>query len=118
MHLVDDAGIREAHMAYFGKDTTTDVISQRYEPLPGEGGCTGEIIVNLQQALRAKGASRWSCHRELALYIAHGLDHLHGGLDETPSQQQQMRRRELRWLRKLERDGFVFDAVTLGKKVL
>ena len=111
LHLVDDAGIQQAHMRYFGKDTVTDVISQRYEPFPGECGCTGEIIVNLQQAQRARCIRNWTYNRELALYIAHGIDHLHGGLDDTPSQQQQMRQRELRWLRQIEKQGFSFASL-------
>ncbi|MFU8781074.1 MAG: rRNA maturation RNase YbeY, partial [Kiritimatiellia bacterium] len=98
IHLVDDGGIRSAHQAYFGKDTVTDVISQRYMPLPRESGCTGEIIINAQQALRAKKSRRWSWQRELALYLAHGIDHLHGSLDDTLSQQQRMRRRGQRHL--------------------
>lgn len=113
IHLVDDVGIQHAHVCYFGKDTVTDVISQRYAPLPGECGCTGEIIVNVQQALRAKAVRGWTPNRELALYIAHGIDHLHGGIDDTPTQRQQMRRRELRWLRKLQANGFTFESLGL-----
>jgi len=37
--------------------------------------------------------------RELALYLAHGCDHLAGADDATPRQRAAMRRRELRWLR-------------------
>ena len=111
LHVVDDWGMQAAHLAFFGKDTTTDVISQRYAPFPGERGSMGEIIVNTQQAVRASATARWSWQKELALYVAHGLDHLHGGLDDTHIQQQQMRRRELRWLRQIEKQGFAFESL-------
>ena len=111
IHLVDDAGIQQAHLQFFSKNTTTDVISVRYDPFPGETGFSGEMIVNVQQATRARCAGGWNHNRELALYIAHGLDHLHGGRDDTPSLQQRMRRRELRWLRHLEHEGFDFASL-------
>jgi rRNA maturation RNase YbeY len=101
IHLVDDEGIRAAHQQYFGRDSVTDVISQSYHPLPGEAGSTGEIVVNLQQALRARQTATWSAGKELALYIAHGIDHLHGATDDTASEYHRMRRRELRWIQKL-----------------
>jgi len=112
VHLVDDNGIRIAHQAFFGKDSVTDVISQRYPPLPGEPGTSGEIIVNVQQALRAARRPRWSANQELGLYLAHGIDHLHGANDDTDSTRQRMRRRELRWLSELRQSGFDFS--TLG----
>lgn len=111
VHVVDDIGIRAAHLQYFGKNTTTDVISQHYTPLPGEAGSCGEIIVNGQQALRARKRPNWSPYRELALYVAHGIDHLHGAEDNSPKRYQQMRRRELRWLRQIKNQGFSFDAL-------
>ena len=113
VHLVDDVNMQGAHACYFGKNTVTDVISQKYAPIPGEFGYSAEIIANAQQALRAKATAGWSWHKELSLYIAHGIDHLHGGLDDTPAQQMQMRRRELRWLRQIEKQGFSFE--TLGR---
>ena len=39
--------------------------------------------------------------RELALYLAHGCDHLTGADDATPAGRARMRRRELGWLREL-----------------
>lgn len=104
IHLVNDKGIQAAHQQYFGLDSVTDVISQSYHPLPGENGSTGEIVINLQQALRARKTATWSAGKELALYIAHGVDHLHGATDENENGHKRMRRRELRWLQKLAMD--------------
>jgi ssRNA-specific RNase YbeY (16S rRNA maturation enzyme) len=39
---------------------------------------------------------------ELALYIAHGFDHLSGADDDTPARRAAMRRTEMRWLAGLQ----------------
>ncbi|MBQ3810327.1 MAG: hypothetical protein II839_05855, partial [Kiritimatiellae bacterium] len=43
-------------------------------------------------------ALRWNADAELALYLAHGFDHLAGSDDATAAGYRAMRRRELRWL--------------------
>ena len=101
--LTDDAGMASFNRAIMGHAGATDVITQRYEPLPGETeGLMGEIIVNVERARQAGPCRRgWSPTHELALYLAHGCDHLNGGTDATPANRLRMRRRELRWLREI-----------------
>jgi rRNA maturation RNase YbeY len=95
--LVDDAGMEPVNRRIMGHEGTTDVITQRYESLPGEpAGLIGELVVNVERAWQVGGAR--SASRELALYIAHGLDHLNEEDDSTPAGRLRMRRRELRWL--------------------
>lgn len=103
VHLLDDAGIASVNRAVLGHEGTTDVITQRYEPIPGEaGGLVGELFVNVALARRAAPRrTGWSADRELALYLAHGCDHLTGADDATPRERARMRRRELAWLRRL-----------------
>jgi probable rRNA maturation factor len=98
--LVDDEASREVNRAHLGHDYATDVISFNFDPIPGESerGVCGEIVVNVEQAKRL-GHRYGGAARELALYIAHGCDHLSGEDDKTPAQRQRMRRRELRWLK-------------------
>ena len=103
IHLLDDAGIAPVNAAIMAHEGATDVITQRYEPIPGEpDGLVGELFVNVE---RARGAARkrggWSADRELALYVAHGFDHLTGADDGTPPERARMRRRELAWLKRL-----------------
>jgi rRNA maturation RNase YbeY len=103
LHLLDDAGIAEVNAAILSHEGATDVITQRYEPIPGEpDGLVGELFVNVERAAQI-GARRagWSADRELALYVAHGCDHLTGADDGTPAERAAMRRRELAWLRRL-----------------
>jgi len=81
----------------------TDVITQRYDPIPGEpGGLTGELFVNAERAACcAPRRAGWDPDRELALYLAHGFDHLTGADDGTRAERSRMRRRELGWLKRV-----------------
>ena len=113
--LLDDAGIEPVHETQFGKRGPTDVISFAYPPLPGGGGWRGEILVNAEAALR-EGAARRGAARELALYIAHGFDHLSGADDADPADRRRMRRRELAWLKQYERSD-ALDALAEANAV-
>lgn len=101
--LQDDAFSAEVHLAINGSAGPTDVVTQRYDAMPGEDpGIYGELYVNCDQALRAAPRRRgWSAAKELLLYIAHGMDHLSGADDLSPADYARMRRRELAWLRRL-----------------
>ena len=95
--LTADAGITQYNREFFGKDRPTDVISFRCEPVPGEQGATGDLIVNVQRAVQ-EGPEHGGADAELALYIAHGFNHLSGADDNTPRKRAAMRRTELRRL--------------------
>lgn len=101
--LTDNAGMPGYKERCFGVRVQTDVVSQMYEGIPGVVGATGEMVVNAERA-REEGAKReGGTARELALYVAHGFDHLAGADDDTPARRRAMRRRETRWL--AEREG-------------
>ena len=104
--LLDDEGILPVNREYFGKDRPTDVITFRYEPLPGETAFSGDILVNVQRA-REEGPRHKGPDYELALYLAHGFDHLSGADDATPDQRRRMRARETAWLRRAEKEGIL-----------
>ena len=101
--LQNDLFSAEVHEAINGAEGPTDVITQRYDAMPGEAdGIYGELYVNVDQALRAAPKRRnWSPAKELLLYIAHGMDHLSGADDLSPADYDRMRRRELGWLARL-----------------
>jgi probable rRNA maturation factor len=101
--LTDDRGITPTNLEFFGKNRPTDVISFRCDPIPGEEGTTGDLIVNIECALR-EGPAHDGADAELALYIAHGLDHLSGADDDTPQKRAAMHRTEKRWLAALQTD--------------
>ena len=105
VELTDGIRIREVKQAVFAIDEVTDVIAVTYDPMPGIDRYTnGEIFVNVERAFASyPKRAGWSANHELALYIAHGFDHLSGEDDTTEAQRRRMRRRELRWLRDAER---------------
>ena len=105
--LLDDEGITQTNREYFGKNHPTDVISFRYDPIPGEADqFSGDLLVNLDRVL-LEGTARSNVDYELALYIAHGFDHLTGAEDDTPEKQKKMRATETAWLRKAASEGLV-----------
>lgn len=99
--LQDDTSSALVHLAINGAKGATDVVTQPYDPMPGEmDGICGELYVNCEQACRAApNRPGWSVRKELLLYIAHGMDHLSGADDHSPADYARMRRRELGWIR-------------------
>ena len=122
--LTNDAGIRALNNRYLGRSESTDVLSFVYDPLPGEGELpSAEVVVNVQRAveegLRLRGSRRaggkaWGPSYELALYLAHGCNHLTGMNDDTPHGRQRMRRREMAWVRAAETEGLLEGLVEEG----
>ena len=106
--LVDNQASRKINRIHLHHDYDTDVITFNYMPLPGDPrhGLCGEIIVNVERA-GVEGGRRRGRDHETALYIAHGCDHLTGGRDDTRERAQQMRRRELCWVRSAIQRGLV-----------
>ena len=105
--LTDDAGIAPVNRTFLDHARATDVITFTLLPMPGGGvGTCGEIHLNVERALE-EGARRGNAADELALYLAHGCDHLTGANDRTVMDQRRMRRRELLWIRRARRDGLM-----------
>lgn len=101
MVLTDNEGIAPANLEYFGKDRPTDVISFRYDPVPGEDeGFSGDLIINVDRAVQV-GPDHRGIDYELALYIAHGFDHLSGAEDDTPEKKKAMLDTETAWLEEI-----------------
>lgn len=103
--LVDHSKIRALKKRFFAMAIHTDVITFHYA-IPSRDGIQtcGEVIVNVQQAVDNGHRPRGADH-ELALYIAHGIDHLCGYDDPTSHARRKMRRRELTWLRQARQKG-------------
>ena len=84
--LVSDKRIAEIHRKFMGIAGPTDVITFEH----------GEIVVSVETAARQARAFESSLHRELCLYIVHGLLHLHGFDDRTAQDSARMTRRQKR----------------------
>jgi len=113
---MDDTGITEVNETLLHHEGPTDVITVRYHAIPGEPeqGDVAELYVNVERAAQLS-RRRWSAGHELALYLAHGCDHLAGEDDASLVQRIRMRMRELRWLREAKREGYELDAILGGK---
>jgi probable rRNA maturation factor len=88
--LVDDATIAKLNSQYHAMSGPTDVLSFDY----GEG--QGELIISVECAIRQARRFRTTPERELALYVVHGILHLHGYDDQTPNDRRRMRTVERR----------------------
>jgi ssRNA-specific RNase YbeY (16S rRNA maturation enzyme) len=96
--LTDEAAMPAYKAGCFGVRVQTDVVAQSYQAVPGVCPATAELVLNAERA-RTEGRRRaGGPARELALYLAHGLDHLAGRDDDTPVRRRAMRRRETAWL--------------------
>ncbi len=105
--LVDDEGITKTNREYFEKDRPTDVISFRYDPVPGEDEAfSGDLIINVDRAIQV-GLDHEGINYELALYMAHGFDHLTGSEDDTPEKKEAMLETEMAWLEEARKEGLV-----------
>ena len=114
--LTRDSGMRNIHLKTMGSRSTTDVITIPYIQLPN-GTNEAELIVNVQMAVRLFNSGntpeevrkdiKWTSAHELALYIAHGFDHLSGFEDKTPAGYLSMRTRELEWVYSASEKGLL-----------
>jgi len=78
--LVSDAAIGAAHQEFMSIAGATDVITFQH----------GELLVSVDTAERQAAEYGQATERELALYIAHGLLHLHGHDDHVPGEAKTM----------------------------
>lgn len=100
MVTADNALMSSVNTEFMNDSSPTDVLSFTLPPMPGEPDLfSGEIFVNAEIAADAGGTERDKTAHELALYIAHGCDHLMDQDDGTASERKTMRTRELRWLK-------------------
>ncbi len=112
LELMNHRQMKEVNGQVFGRKWTTDVISQAYGPMVEGEGWSGEIFVNVERAAELDGVYG-RASRELALYIAHGCNHLTGADDARPEDRRRMRRKENAWLVSLLQqhltEGLIYD---------
>jgi len=101
--FVDDSFIRELKEKYFGIRRATDVIAFPLEDefASGEGGddLIGEIYVSTDRALDQAAENNVPLGEEVARLVVHGLLHLFGYDDRTPSSRKRMLQRQESLLR-------------------
>jgi len=90
--IVDDESIHELNRRYLQHDYPTDVLSFALEQR--ENYLEGEVIVSVERAAAVAPGLGWSVADELLLYVTHGVLHLVGYDDRSPSERTRMRARE------------------------
>jgi len=110
--LVGHDRMMEINRQVMKHEGTTDVITFAYPTQPGETpGWRGEIVVNVDEVADAGSRLGNAMNHELALYIAHGCQHLGGANDRTHSERNAMSRRQNRWLRDAKKKQLLNDLI-------
>jgi probable rRNA maturation factor len=89
--LISDRRMARLHRQFLNQPGPTDVITFQH----------GEIFISVETARRQARQFGTSLTGELQLYIVHGLLHLHGYDDRTPSETKRMRAAEAAVLRRV-----------------
>jgi probable rRNA maturation factor len=87
--IAGDKSIRVLNRRFLETDAPTDVLSFSSD----ERGYLGDIVISYETASRNASAVHWRVRDELRLLVVHGLLHLLGYEDSTPSGRGKM------WLR-------------------
>ena len=91
---MSDEELLEINRASLGHDYLTDVIT--FEIDRTEGLLESEIYISVERALENAGRFKRTPEMEIVHLVIHGVLHLAGYTDKTPSGRKQMRARE-RW---------------------
>jgi probable rRNA maturation factor len=86
---------------FLGHEGPTDVITFDYSE--GNDGLRGEIFVCVEEAGRQAKEFKTSWQSEIVRYVVHGILHLAGHDDLTPSARKKMKKDEGRLVRELSR---------------
>jgi len=101
IHLVGVRRITGLNEHFLRHAGVTDVIAFDYRPDTPELDLHGEVFVCVSEALRQARRYRATGPEELVRAIVHGVLHLRGYEDRSPTKRREMKAAENRWLRKL-----------------
>lgn len=103
-HFVSKAAIGKMHASFFDDPSPTDCISFPLDPADTSPSdekhrILGEVFVCPQVAIEYAEENNLDPHEETALYMIHGILHLLGYDDLTPSDRRKMRQMEQKCLK-------------------
>ena len=99
IHLVAAPEMTLLNETFLHHTGSTDVITFNHAEENSTDSIHGEIFICLDDAVKQADAFRTTWQSELARYVIHGLLHLRGFDDLTPSKRRVMKREENRLLR-------------------
>ncbi len=98
--LCDNKTIRKINKRYLGKPTSTDVIAFSLKD-DLEPGYLGEVVVSVEEAVKASKRFSQSWQKELLLYLIHGILHLLDYDDTTLKKRKMMEAKQTKILQKV-----------------
>jgi len=100
--IVDNKTIKLFHKKYLQQNTPTDVLSfESQKQLPEGHYLLGDVMVSAERVKEQARQYHTTEAEELARVISHGILHLLGYDDQTPSEQKKMRQAEDKILNRL-----------------
>lgn len=100
--LMNDEQIAGLHEQFMGDPSPTDVLTFDLREGPEIPEVEGDIAVSVETARRQARRFRTDARSEILRYVVHGVLHLLGYDDHTPSGRARMRREENRVLKMLQ----------------
>jgi probable rRNA maturation factor len=98
--FVDNPTIHRLNLRYLQHDEPTDVLSFLMSDLSAKR-LSGELVIGAEVAKAQAEERGHDVQAEVALYVIHGLLHLCGFSDKSPTEEKEMRQRERHYLRQL-----------------
>ena len=92
--MVDDASMSALHEQFMNDPSPTDVLTFDLRDDEDADGLDGEIVVSVDTARREAARRGLEPREELLRYVIHGVLHLVGLNDHTPSDRRRMRSAE------------------------
>ncbi len=121
IHFVSDVSMRRLHQRYFADPSSTDCMSFPLDQKPPYASprVLGDIFICPLTALKvAQKPSSISLSivfwKEITLYLVHGMLHLLGYEDSTPTRRRLMRSRERAILKQLMAQGLTAKGILRG----
>lgn len=95
--FVDDSYMRRLNWKYRRMRSTTDVLAfpiRGNEGISKDGLILGDVVVSAETAKREAGKRKIPTHKEICLYLVHGILHLLGYDDIRPGDRRRMKAKE------------------------
>jgi len=99
--FVTDSYIRKLNRRYRNIDSKTDVLAfsmREGKGLSKKSPILGDVVISTETAKREASKRNIPVHKEIALYVVHGILHLLGYKDKTAADRKKMKRKELKLL--------------------
>lgn len=103
--FVSSRKMADANWRFLRHEGSTDVIT--FDHGSTQKHLKGDILISISDAVNQAEDFRTHWEEETSRYLIHALLHLLGFDDKEPTNRRRMKREENRWLRRMQREGWV-----------